>query len=57
MSNERVEIEAHIVVETDGAYLLDDGSMEEWVPKSCCQDNGDGTVSIDEWMAKQKGFI
>jgi hypothetical protein len=53
-----------IVKETDSAFLLrlDDGE-EVWIPKSQVSDpesyaQGDcnATVSVTEWIAKQKGL-
>lgn len=43
--------------ETPDAYLLFDGTKKEWVPKSLVEDNGDGTWTMPEWLAKEKGFI
>ena len=42
---------------TPKAYLLYDGAREEWVAKSQCENNGDGTFTMPEWLAKEKGFI
>lgn len=39
------------------AFRLFDGTRTEWVPKSQVVDNGDGTFSMPEWLAKDKGFI
>jgi hypothetical protein len=58
MSKERLtDIAAEIKGETEKAYRLFDGAKTEWVPKSQCQDNGDGTFTMPEWLAKDKGFI
>jgi hypothetical protein len=43
--------------ETDRAIKLFDGVRTEWVPKSQVEDNGDGTFTMPEWLAKDKGFI
>ena len=43
--------------ETDKAIRLSDGIKTEWVPKSQVEDNGDGTFTMPEWLAKEKGFI
>jgi hypothetical protein len=51
------EIAAEKRHETDRAYLLFDGDKEEWVPKSLVEDNGDGTFTMPEWLAKKIGFI
>ena len=57
-SHERlVDIAAHIHAETDRAYRLFDGDKTEWVPKSQCERNSDGTFTMPEWLAQEKGFI
>jgi hypothetical protein len=52
-----IEIAAEIRHETDKAYLLFDGTREAWVPKSQVEDNEDGTFTMPEWLAEQKGLI
>lgn len=64
-----IDIAAELRHETDNAYLLWDGREEEevggknkkelrvWVPKSQVEDNGDGTFTMPEWLALEKGFI
>lgn len=52
-----VEVEAKAQNETDDAFLLYDGSITKWVPKSKVTDNGDGTFTMPEWLAMEKGFI
>lgn len=52
-----VEIEAEVRGETDKALRLFDGAKTEWVPKSQIEDNGDGTFTMPEWLAKEKQFI
>lgn len=64
-----IEIAAELRHETDNAYLLADGRTETkkgdtvpselrtWVPKSIVENNGDGTYTMPEWLAKDKGFI
>jgi hypothetical protein len=52
-----VDIAAELRGETDRAYRLYDGSKTEWLPKSQVEDNGDGTFTMLEWLAKEKGFI
>lgn len=51
------EIAAQKRAETDKAIMLYDGSKTEWVPKSQIEDNSDGTFTMPEWLAKEKGFI
>jgi len=52
-----IDIRAEIKGETDKAWRLYDGARTEWVPKSQAEDNGDGTFTMPEWLAKDKGFI
>lgn len=64
-----IDISAIIRHETDSAYLLWDGREEEevggknrkelrvWVPKSQVENNEDGTFTMPEWLALDKGFI
>lgn len=52
-----IEIAADLRRETEKAYLLYDGSNEAWVPKAQVENNGDGTFSMPEWLALDKGFI
>ena len=54
---ELFDMSAEIVAETEKAYLLNDGTVQAWVPKSQVEDNGDGTFTMPEWIAKDKGFI
>lgn len=51
------DVEAEVRAETDLAWLLSDGKMEAWVPKSQVEDNGDGTFTMPEWLATDKGFV
>jgi hypothetical protein len=52
-----IDIAAELRGETDRALRLYDGNKTEWVPKSQVEDNGDGTYTMPEWLAKDKGFI
>ena len=56
-SNKVVTIEAKIYGKTRLALRLDAGGFPEWVPKSQVEDNGDGTFTMPEWLAFDKGFI
>lgn len=57
------EITARLVHQTELAFLLDDGTTKEWVPKSRVEnddrvDNGQiGTFSMPEDLAIEKGFV
>lgn len=52
-----IEIAAELRHETADAFLLDDGSAEKWVPRSLVEDNEDGTFTMPEWLATERGFI
>lgn len=59
-----IDISAILRHETNSAYLIYDGrhdkdgkEIREWVPKSQVEDNGDGTFTMPEWLALEKGFI
>lgn len=51
------EIAAEIRGETEKAFRLFDGARTEWIAKSQCENNGDGTFTMPEWLARDKGFI
>lgn len=57
MADRIVDIAAQIRGETEKAYRLFDGTKTEWVPKSQVENNEDGTFTMPEWLAKDKGFI
>ena len=57
MNTRLTDIAAEIKGETDKAYRLFDGAKTEWVPKSQVEDNKDGTFTMPEWLAQEKGFI
>lgn len=52
-----VDIAAQLRHETPAAFLIFDGTKQEWVPKSQVEDNKDGTFTMPEWLAQAKGFI
>lgn len=52
-----IEIAGELRIETDKAFQIYDGKKTEWVPKSQVENNGDGTFSMPEWLALDKGFI
>lgn len=52
-----VDIDAVLKHETPATLLLFDGKKEAWVPKSLVEDNEDGTYTMPEWLAKDKGLI
>jgi len=67
-ATEQVEIDCTIKHETHeghenmGAYLVDNGDVEEWVPKRMvsdyCEEHGAITsIFIPLWMAEEKGLV
>lgn len=52
-----IDIAAEVRGETDRAWQLFDGTKTEWVPKSQVEQNDDGTFTMPEWLAVDKGFI
>lgn len=57
MSDRLVDIAVEVKGETDKAYRVFDGDKTEWVPKSQVENNNDGTFTMPEWLAQEKGFI
>lgn len=55
--SELFDLAAEVKSETEKAFQLFDGDKTAWVPKSQVEDNGDGTFTMPEWLAKDKGFI
>lgn len=56
MSDKLFDLAVEIKGETPKAYRLFDGTKTEWVPKSQVENNGDGTFTMPEWLAIEKGF-
>lgn len=52
-----IDISGEKRAETEKAFQIFDGIRTEWVPKSQVEDNEDGTFTMPEWLAKDKGFI
>ena len=52
-----VDIAGELRGETEKGLRIFDGIKTEWVPKSRVEDNGDGTFTMPEWLAAEKGFI
>lgn len=48
---------AELKHETANAYLVNDGDKDYWLPKSMTEDNGDGTFTIPQWLAEEKGIV
>jgi hypothetical protein len=54
---ELIDIAAHLQHETPEAYLIYDGLNKVWLPKKMVEHNNDGTFTMPEWLAKDKGLI
>jgi hypothetical protein len=39
------------------AVLVNDGDKDYWLPKSLAENNRDGTFTIPEWLAIEKGIV
>ena len=57
MNNEPVEIFAEVTTETDLAWLINDGHVEVWIPKSRCTYNNKDMFIVPEWLAIDKGLV
>lgn len=57
MTEKLIDIACVILNETEKAYRINDGAKIEWVPKSQVENNNDGSITMPEWLAKEKGFI
>lgn len=60
--SKQVEIEVEVIRETQAALLVNNGSIEAWVPKSMitdqCEEQGKITsIFMSEWMATEKGLV
>jgi hypothetical protein len=51
------DFEATLKHETDNAFLVSDGEKDYWLPKSMTENNRDGTFTIPEWLAIEKGIV
>lgn len=53
-----VDIAGELQGETEKAYRFFDGTRTVWLPKSQCQwDPDDKTMTMEEWLAKEKELI
>ena len=60
--NLTVEIAVEVKHDTAKAMLVTDGSVEAWIPKSQVtyeplNNNKETTITMPEWLAKNKGLI
>lgn len=56
-----VDLEVELRHETDKAWLIYDGKIEQWIPKSQAEldlkSDVRGTLTLPEWLAKEKELI
>ena len=52
-----IDIAGEVRVDRDASILFYDGDREVWLPKSQIEINGDGTVTMPEWLAQEKELI
>lgn len=65
MGKELVDVDADMKVETEKAYGVSIGEVDPdtgkdvliWLPKSQCQKNDDGSFTLPEWLAIDKGLV
>lgn len=65
MKSKLIDIEVQKIYETDDAYLLWDGVKRDhyngkvgaWIPKRICENNNDGTFTMPEDWAIEKGLV
>lgn len=60
MAKELVDLELTLMHETDKAYLVSDGSKQNWLPKSMVEMDSVGTQKVfimPEWLAIEKGLV
>lgn len=57
LDSKLTDIAAELRHETERAYLIFDGAQEAWLPKSQAERNTDGTFTLPEWLAREKGLI
>lgn len=57
MSKRLTEITADLIHETKDALKLETDKGVGWVPKSVTEDNEDGTYTLPEALAIEKGLV
>lgn len=57
--SELVDIEGELVppLETDFAYRFYDGKTTAWLPKSQCEWDEEGIMTMPLWLAEEKNFV
>lgn len=52
-----VDLDLTLIHETDGAYLLSNGTNKAWVPKAAVEKNDDGTFTMPQALAEDKELV
>ena len=55
--NKLYDFAATLKHETANAFLVNDGDKDYWLPKSLTEYNNDGTFTVPEWLAVEKGLV
>lgn len=56
-NNTPFDFSAKIITEKGEGILLDDGHQKFWLPKSETKNNNNGTFTIPQWLALDKGIM
>lgn len=56
-NHDLVDLELTLIHETEKAFLLSDGKKKVWVPKSVVENNEDGTFTMPQSWAEEKGLV
>jgi hypothetical protein len=48
------DFSADLKHETERAFLVNDGAKDHWLPKQFAENNGDGTFTVQAWLAVEK---
>jgi hypothetical protein len=56
-NHDLVDVPCDIQAQTEKAIQVSDGKTVAWLPRSQIEINGDGTVTMPEWLALERGLI
>ncbi len=54
MRSNLVDLAGEIMAQTEKAIQFFDGDRKVWLPRSQIEINDDGTITMPEWLAKDK---
>lgn len=52
-----VDLELQLKMETDKAYLVNDGDKDVWLPKSQVEHSENKVFTMPEWLAIEKELV